>query len=60
MLFEESFNEVCKFPDFYVDYVENVSDIEWKIKEFAEEYPAFKKEYGISPKEYQETSVLES
>ena len=47
MLFEESFNEVCKFPDFYVDYVEDVSDIEWKIKEFAEEYPAFKKEYGL-------------
>jgi len=30
------------------------------FKDYSSFFRAFKKEYGISPKEYQETSVLES
>lgn len=47
MLFHEKFKEVCKFPDYYVDCFENVADIEWKVKNFTEEYPDFKKEHGL-------------
>lgn len=47
MLFQEKFNEVCKFPDYYVDCLENVLDIEWKTKNFTEAYPGFKKEHGL-------------
>lgn len=47
MLFQEKFNEVCKFPDYYVDCFDNVADIEWKVKKFTEEYPNFKKEHGL-------------
>ena len=47
MLFQEKFNEVCKFPDYYVDCFEDVADIEWKVKNFNEAYPDFKKEHGL-------------
>lgn len=47
MMFQEKFNEVCTFPDYFESFDEIQKAIETRIRSFNEEYEIFKRDHGI-------------
>lgn len=47
MKLKKQFKQVCNFPDYYVDCSDKVTEAEWEVKRFNDEYECFKKNHNL-------------
>lgn len=60
MKFQEKFNEVCAFPDYFGSFDEIQKALETEIRTFNKEYDAFKKEHGLENLYFSRVAHIES
>ena len=47
MQFQENFNKICEFPDYFESFSDADKEYEESVRKFNQEYESFKKEHGL-------------
>ncbi len=47
MQFQENFNKICEFPNYFENYSDADKEYEENVRKFNQEYEVFKKEHGL-------------